>query len=146
MFHCSPRCRCWESDAVWRPQSGAGKAECCTTRTPTRLGNIIQNVLPIDLLYTGLEDLRDVRSALEPVIARWKPIGLALGLDPGQLDVIKRDKGNCEDCLTKVLTQWLKRNYNTVKFGEPSWEMLARAVGHRSGGNNSALAQEITRR
>ena len=97
----------------------------------------------LDLLYTGIDDLQDVRSALEPVNARWKPIGLTLGLDHGQLEAVERDKVNCEDCLTEVLTLWLKRNYNTEKFEEPSWEMLARAVGHRSGGNNSALAQEI---
>ena len=100
----------------------------------------------LDLLYTGPEDLRDVRSALEPVIARWKPIGLTLRLDPGQLEAVERDHRLSEDCLTEVLTLWLKRNYNTERFGEPSWEMLARAVGHRSGGNNPALAQEITRR
>ena len=103
-------------------------------------------MLPFDLLYTGMEDLRDVRSALGPVIARWKHIGLTLGLDPGQLEAVERDKGNCEDCLTEVLTLWLKRNYNTERFGEPSWEMLARAVGHRYGGNDPTLAREIQRR
>ena len=100
----------------------------------------------LDLLYTGPEDLRDVRSALGPVIAKWKHIGLTLRLDTGQLDAIERDKVNCEDCLTEVLTQWLKGNYNTERFGEPSWEMLARAVGHRSGGNDPTLAREIKRR
>ena len=102
--------------------------------------------MPIDLFYTGIDDLQDVRSALETVIERWKPIGLTLRLTPDQLDVIERDKVKCDDCLTEVLTLWLKRNYNTEKFGEPSWEMLARAVGHRSGGNNSALASEIAKR
>ena len=100
----------------------------------------------IDLLYTGTEDLQDVRSALEPVISRWKPIGLALRLTPDRLDVIKRDHRLSEDCLTEVLTLWLKRNYETKQYGEPSWEMLARAVGHRAGGNDTALSQEITGR
>ena len=103
-------------------------------------------ILLIDLLYTGTEDLQDVRSALEPVIARWRPIGLALRLTSNRLDVINRDRGNCEDCLTEVLTLWLNRNYDTEQYGEPSWEMLARAVGHRAGGNDTALSQEITGR
>ena len=44
-----------------------------------------------------------------------------------------------------MLTLWLNRNYNTERFGEPSWELLASAVGHRAGGNNPALAMEITK-
>ena len=90
-----------------------------------------------------MDDLYDVKTKVLPVAKRWKHIGLALRLDPNKLDELERDKGNCEDCLTEVLILWLKRNYNTERFGEPSWEMLARAVGHRSGGNNPALAREI---
>ena len=94
---------------------------------------------------TGPEDLFYVKSELETVIDRWKYIGLALGLTLDQVKRIERENRDLEDCLTEVLTLWLKRNYNTERFGEPSWEMLARAVGHRSGGNNTALAQEIAK-
>ena len=60
---------------------------------------------------------------------------------------IEKENSDLEDCLTEVLTLWrLQRNYNTERFGEPSWEMLVRAVGHRSGGNDPALAEEISRR
>ena len=77
--------------------------------------------------------------------ARWKNIGLALGVHPDLLDEIEQDNSDLDDCLTKVLTLWLRRNYNTKKLGEPSWELLAKAVGHHLGGNNSALAEEITK-
>ena len=87
-----------------------------------------------------------MKSELEPVAERWKHIGLALRLDPNQMKRIKKENVDLEDCLTEVLTLWLQRNYNTQQFGEPSWEMLAGAVGHRSGGNNSAFAEEISRR
>ena len=93
----------------------------------------------------GIDDLFDVL-VLVPITDRWKHIGLALRLDPDLLDVIERDHRRCEDRLTEVLTLWLKGNYNTERFGEPSWEMLAEAVGHRSGGNNPALAQKIASR
>ena len=86
-----------------------------------------------------------MKSQLEPVIDRWKHIGLALRLDPNQVKRIKKENSDLEDCLTEVLTLWLQKNYNTEKFGEPSWEMLVRAVGHRSGGNDPALAGEISR-
>ena len=78
-----------------------------------------------------------------PVAARWKDIGLALRLDPDKLDVIKTDHNNCKDCLTHMLSLWLKKSYNTERFGDPSWQLLARAVGDPAGGNNPALAEEM---
>ena len=42
-----------------------------------------------------------------------------------------------------MLTQWLKRNYNVKKFGEPSWQRLVEAVGDPAGGTNPALANQI---
>ena len=82
---------------------------------------------------------------MEPVIARWKYIGLALGLNHNQLGVIKHGNEKPEDCLTEMLALWLKKSYNTDRFGTPSWELLVNAVGHRSGGNNCALAESITK-
>ena len=85
-----------------------------------------------------------MKEKLKPVTDRWKHIGLALRLDHSELKKIEREnRDNLEDCLTEVLTLWLKRNYNTEKFGEPSWELLAKAVAHPSGGNNVALAKNI---
>ena len=95
----------------------------------------------------GIDDLFDVKKALQPVTERWKHIGLALRLDPNELKVIEREnRGNLEDCLTEVLTLWLKKAYNTERFGEPSWELLARAVAHPDGGNNPALAEKIAKK
>ena len=84
-----------------------------------------------------------MRSELVAVTARWKHIGLALRLDPAQLDVIEIENRTLDDCLTKVVHLWLKKTYNTVRFGEPSWRLLARAVGHPAGGNDCALAEKI---
>ena len=97
-------------------------------------------------MFLGIDDLFDVKSELEPVTARWKDIGLALKLNPHQLKKIKIENFDLNDCLTEMLTLWLEKNYNTERFGEPSWELLAAAVGHRSGGNDPAIAEEITRR
>ena len=87
-----------------------------------------------------------MNSELQSVTVRWKHIGLALRLDPGQLNVIEAETSNLDDRLTAMLTLWLNRNYNTERFGKPSWELLALAVGHRAGGNNHALAKDITER
>ena len=92
---------------------------------------------------TDSNNLFDVRSELQPVIAKWKHIGLALRLNPDKLDEIEKDNRNSSDCLNKVLALWLKRNYNTEEYGDPSWELIAKAVGHPAGGNDPALSQEI---
>ena len=85
-----------------------------------------------------------MKSELAPVTARWKYIGLALRLDPSELKKIEREnRDSLEDCLTEVLILWLNGNYNTERFGDPSWELLARAVADPAGGNNCALAEEI---
>ena len=88
----------------------------------------------------------DVKSACEPVTARWKSLGLALRLSPTRLDVIEKENRSLDECLTGALTLWLNKNYDTKRFGEPSWELLAKAVGHPAGGNNSALSAEIRQR
>ena len=79
---------------------------------------------------------------------RGKHIVLALRLDPSELKklIMKDNRGNLEHCLTEVQTLWLKKGYNTERFGGPSWELLARAVGHPAGGNNPALAEEIAKK
>ena len=88
----------------------------------------------------------DVKSELLPVAARWKDIGLSLRLALNQLNVIERDNKNAEDCLTKTLELWLKQDYDTNRWGLPSWNLLATAVGDHVGGNDCALAKKITQR
>ena len=38
----------------------------------------------------------------------WYNIGLELSIDPGTLDVIKRDNTKTNDCFRAMLTTWLK--------------------------------------
>ena len=87
-----------------------------------------------------------MKSKLAPVAVRWKHIGLALRLDPSELKKIERENRDLEDCLTEALALWLKKAYNTERFGEPSWELLARAVAHPAGGDNPTLAGKIVKK
>ena len=80
---------------------------------------------------------------LEPVTVRWKRVGLALRLDPAQLDAVEEKNRKLDDCLTEMLNLWLSKQYDTEQFGEPSWSLLAGAVAHPAGGNNTALGTEI---
>ena len=60
--------------------------------------------------------------------AKWKDLGLQLGLSIESLEVIERDYRWTEDQLEAVLLQWLRRDYDVKKYGSPSWSGLANAV------------------
>ncbi len=42
-----------------------------------------------------------------------------------------------------VIEEWLNKNYNTTRFGPPTWRMLVEVVANPNGGNNNALADKI---
>ena len=91
------------------------------------------------------DDFFDVKSALTPVAANWKDIGIALRLKHNVLDIIQaKNRGDPTACLASVVEEWLKRNYSD-KFGEPTWQWLVKVVGDPAGGGNKALAKDIAR-
>ena len=102
--------------------------------------------LAIIHLSTEYDDLFDVKSELIPVAPKWKDIGLALRLDFVHLNQIQKDNRNCQDCLTEMLDLWLKKAYNTEKFGQPSWRLLIQAIEHPAGGHSCALAEKIAKK
>ena len=75
--------------------------------------------------------------------SRWKELGLALRLRPAVLKTIETQQTDLNSRMIDILTEWLQQNYNTDRFGLPSWKLLVDAVAHRSGGNNPALARQI---
>ena len=89
------------------------------------------------------DDLYDVIKDLAPLAARWKEIGIALRLRSGELDKIDFEKPN--RCLLYVIENWLKRNYNVRKFGQPTWKWLVDIVADPAAGNDKALANAIAR-
>ena len=75
--------------------------------------------------------------------ARWRDIGLALGLSNDRLDLIRRNHRTIKDCLTAMATEWLNKAYDVGELGEPSLQRLSEAVGNPAGGNNPAEAEKI---
>ena len=99
------------------------------------------------IAHSDLDDLFDVQKELNPASAKWKSIGIALRLKPNTLDGINTcNNGDPISCLTSMVTEWVNRNYNVEKFGEPTWRWLVEAVGDPAGGANVALARDIARR
>ena len=91
----------------------------------------------------GIDDLFEVQCELDDVTSRWKELGLALRLRPAVLKTIETQQTDLNSRMIDILTEWLQQNYNTDRFGLPSWKLLVDAVAHRSGGNNPALARQI---
>ena len=52
---------------------------------------------------------------------------------------------DCATGLEKVISSWLKRNYDTDSHGPPTWKMLVEAVRAPNGGNNTTLADQIAK-
>ena len=96
------------------------------------------------LFTSDLDDLFDVVKELNLVSAKWNSIGIALRLRPNTLDGFKG--GDPSACLTSTLTEWLKKNYNVKRFGEPTWQWLVKAVGDPAGGANMGHARDMAGR
>lgn len=92
--------------------------------------------------FTGIADLSSVLYELNPMTSKWKAIGHALNLYR-KVEEIEKENKRLDECLSKILTLWLNRMYDTDRYGEPSWDCLARIVARC---NNLELANGIIRR
>ena len=61
--------------------------------------------------------------------AKWEQISGFLGLRLSLIDTIKQNHpGDNIGCWNDALKHWIKQNYNTGKFHEPSWRSLLKAI------------------
>ena len=98
----------------------------------------------IHLVCIGEEDLCDILKELTGVAARWRNIGILLGIPPSDLDAVRSDRPI--DCMLEMLLAWLRKAYNVNRFGEPTWLKLVEVVANKAGGENTSLAEDIARR
>ena len=97
-------------------------------------------------MLSGEDDICDILDELTDVLAECYKIGTRLGLKQSDLNVIKEGKHDLATAMERVIDYWLRQNYNVKKYGLPSWKSLVKAVQHRGGGNNAALARKIAER
>ena len=84
-----------------------------------------------------LSSLATIREALYDVRSKWEDIGIEL-LDKNETDAIKKEKQNAlRDCLTEMLSIYLKRSNP-----EPSWNSIIAALRAKAVGE-SQLAQDL---
>ena len=64
------------------------------------------------LVLADEDDLREVRLAVADLAARWKDLGISLGIRLSDLNVIlSANPHSPSDCLREMLALWLKQNY-----------------------------------
>ena len=72
----------------------------------------------------GINDLQDVLTHTWDLRSLWDKVGLALKIDYGTLEAIKRNnRDQCDDCFIAVISKWLRRNTPA-----PCWKELAVAL------------------
>ena len=70
---------------------------------------------------SGSSDLVPVLEAVHDVV-NWQYLGLTLGLEKSQLDIMDRNcRGIVEDCRKEMISRWLHT-------GNASWRALVRAL------------------
>ena len=57
------------------------------------------------------KNIKEVLDLTFPHCAKWRLIGVQLGIDVGKLDAIEVNRRRVEDCLTDLIIHWLR---NTV--------------------------------
>ena len=86
------------------------------------------NVTGVLHVYTGIDDLFEVKTTLKNVI-NWIDLGLALGLCYPTLQKIDDEKrGKVNSCIREMLAAWLQKEDNVGQVGIPSWCVLQTAL------------------
>ena len=97
--------------------------------------------MTVVLLYTGIDDLVDVKKVLKNVVD-WQSLGLELGLLYPTLEQIDEEqRGSIAKCKTKMLASWLRQQDHVSRKGIPSWAVLRTALEEMG---EHQLASEIS--
>ena len=75
--------------------------------TTARDGYIELNQSPY-LVLLGTENLKEILDQTWNYRARWRFIGIELGIDEGTLDAIEKNNRKVEDSLREMITLWLR--------------------------------------
>ena len=78
---------------------------------------------------TDEDDWNIVCSECSSLCALWEQLSCYLGLPPSLISNIKDNNlRDSSKCWNSSLHHWINQNYNTAKFGLPSWRTLLSAI------------------
>lgn len=100
------------------------------------------------LFRTEEDDLYAVVCEVDEIKSLYFELGMSLGLKFKTLKAIDekyRPTCNSKMALNEVLISWLNKEYNSEKFGPPTWKLLVENVDRvaQHHGSNDKLAMEI---
>lgn len=87
-----------------------------------------QILATVDDTEFGDDDVSFAYIAIRQLSAQWRDIGMALGIGADALEGIAGDNSKGADRLSRVITTWIRQNYDTEKFPLPSWRTLCKAL------------------
>jgi len=97
--------------------------------------------------FTAEDDIHDVYDEVFTMAGKWHRVARGLRLSSSTMSLIASKSNNePEDCLFKSLEVWLKKTYNTERYGNPSWRMLVNSIANPAGGADAALAEAIAKK
>ena len=98
--------------------------------------------------YVGVDDLLRIMREVTSRRSSYYALGRGLGLPVSDLESIRRqyESIDLDQALNEVLLKWLRQHHNTEDLGNPTWQMLVRAIADPGGLNDCALAREIASR
>ena len=77
----------------------------------------------------GDDDWNIVSIECGSLAAKWEQLSACLGLAKADVDRIRENRPrDSAGCWSEALSQWIKQNYSTQRFGLPSWRSLLSAV------------------
>ena len=83
-----------------------------------------------NIIISGEDDWNDVIIACSSLAAKWQKLSGFLGLSFKTIRAIKGNNPNDSDASwSEAVMQWILQDYNTEKYGFPSWKTLLKAVG-----------------
>ena len=87
------------------------------------------------------DNIKDVQGLVWNARTKWSNLGLELGINVTDLEVIEKDnRSDVDTCFKKMLLMWLKM-VNPL----PSWEGLVSALGKSSVGRKD-IAEQIQKK
>lgn len=85
--------------------------------------------LACDTCLAEEDDWNGVILECSSLAAKWDQLSGYLGLSMGTIEtIIKSHPYDTSGCWNEALKLWIKQNYNTEKYGVPSWRTLLKAI------------------
>ena len=87
------------------------------------------DILRLFYSLTGIEDWNTVAIECSSLASKWMSLGAYLGCSLKLIDQTKNEyRNDSQSCWNDLLSHWIQQDYDTKRFGAPSWRSLLKAI------------------